>query len=292
MKEFGAGEAAGLRTDIFVARQYPEFTRSALDVLFNNDLVSINGEIAKPSYKLRANDVVKVDEAILRRQPDKIKLPILYEDEGVVAIDKPAGVLTHSKGVLNLEPTVASFIKPKINDDSLSGNRAGIVHRLDRGTSGVIITAKNSQALRWLQKQFSTRKVKKIYLAIVEGVLEPPAAIIELPLARNPKKPQTFMVNAAGRPAITEYKVLKNFVKDDQNYSLVELKPLTGRTHQLRVHLAYVGHPVAGDPVYGHGSGELLLHAESLELTLPNHQRQVFKSKLPSRIQEFIDNGA
>lgn len=289
MKEFRAAESdAGVRADIFVAGRYPDFSRSSLNSLFDTGAVLINGEAAKPGQKLKTGETVSVDDALLRKKAPAIKLPIIYEDKDIIAIDKPAGILTHSKGALNLEATVASFIKPKITDKTLTGNRAGIVHRLDRGTSGVIITAKHNEALKWLQKQFATRKVKKTYIAIAEGILEPQAALIELPIARNPKKPQTFIVAAAGKPAITEYKVLKTLHRDGKNYSLLELKPLTGRTHQLRVHLAYLGHPVVGDPIYGHKNGELLLHAESLELTLPNRQRQTFEAELPKRIKDFV----
>src|SRR5262249_28394801 len=145
----------------------------------------------------------------LFKKPPKISLPIIYEDNDVIVIDKPAGILTHAKGALNTEATVASFIESKLAEDLPKNNRAGIVHRLDRATSGVIITAKHDKALKWLQKQFSTRKTKKLYLAIAEGELEPAEAIIDAPIARNPRKPQTFYVSPIGKPAQTEYKLLK-----------------------------------------------------------------------------------
>jgi len=207
-----------------------------------------------------------------------------------VVIDKPSGILTHAKGALNTEATVASFIKNKISDEQLGGNRAGIVHRLDRQTSGLIITAKNKAALNWLQKQFSNRKVKKTYLAIVEGRPKPEAAIIDAPIARNPKKPQTFIVSSSGKSAQSQYKVLKTFRIKNNSYSLLELKPKTGRTHQLRVHLAYIGHPVVGDPVYGQPRKRLLLHATKLELSLPNGTAKSFISPMPPELKE-LSNG-
>ena len=212
---------------------------------------------------------------------------MLYENSDVVVIDKPAGVLTHSKGALNLEPTVASVIRAKLNDKNLTGNRAGIVHRLDRATSGIIICARNQKALDWLQKQFSTRRVRKTYLAVVEGILAPKEAIIDVPIGRNPKRPQTFKATTAGKPAQTQYKVLKTVKKGGKDFSRVELEPITGRTHQIRVHLAYIGHPVTGDPVYGHGGQVMLLHARKLELTLPGGAKKTFSVPPPKAFKDF-----
>jgi 23S rRNA pseudouridine1911/1915/1917 synthase len=290
MKEFEVStDDIGMRADVFVAAKYPEFTRSSLEGLFDNGQVLIDDKLAKPSHKIRDGQKVTVDEELIRRQPEDIELPVIYEDDDVVVIDKPSGVLTHSKGALNHEATVASFIKPKLKDKSLSGNRAGIVHRLDRPTSGVIITGKSSEAVRHLQKQFSLRKAKKRYLAIVEGIPKESEAIIDAPILRNPRKPQSFIVDNAGKPANTHYKVIKSFKKGHKDYSLIDLRPQTGRTHQLRVHMAYIGHPIAGDPVYGHGDGQLMLQAKSLELTLPNKERKVFESKTPASIKEMAD---
>ncbi len=284
MQEFitEPGEA-GTRADVFVTSKYPAFTRSSLAALFKQQLIKIDGHPAKASQKIRIGNRVLVDEQLLNSEPPTIELPIIYEDDDVVVMDKPSEVLTHSKGALNPEGTVASFIKPRLNDSSLQGNRAGIAHRLDRATSGVIIAAKNNLALKHLQKQFSNRKTKKTYLAIVEGVPEPHEGIIDIPIARNPRHPKTFMASSLGKSAQTSYKVLKLIQKGDRDYALLELKPTTGRTHQLRVHLAYIKHPVVGDLLYGKESadGRLLLHAAELELTLPGGIRQTFKVTPP-----------
>jgi len=288
MKEFTVSQAeAGMRLDVFVATMYPDFTRSSLEALFDKELVQVNKSTAKPSYKVRASDVIRVDETLLKAEPAAISLPIIYEDDDVVVINKPDGILSHSKGALNLEGSVASFIKPKLTDKNLTGNRAGIVHRLDRHTSGVIITARSETAQKWLQKQFSTRKVKKSYVAIVEGTLEPDKALIDAPIARNPKKPQTFAVSPLGRPAQTEYETLRPIIKNGKHYTLVGLMPRTGRTHQLRVHLAYIQHPIVGDNIYGRAGPKLLLHAKSLELTLPDRHRKVFSAAIPDKIEGF-----
>lgn len=294
MKIKAKQDDAGKRVDVFLAENLPDFSRSSLVGLFDKNLVMVNGRAVKPSYKLREKDKLKADISLLTARPGDIKLPVMYEDENVIVIDKPAGVLTHSKGGLNTEATVASFVGPMLNDENLVGNRAGIVHRLDRMTSGVIITAKNAKALKQLQKQFSTRKVKKIYLAIVEGVPSPQEAIIDAPIERNPKRPQTFRVGSGGKPSQTRYKVLKvlnrptpRFQKAAKSYSLLELKPETGRTHQLRVHLKYIGHPIVGDRVYGHDGENMYLHAKSLKITLPRGRQMQFEAPEPKIFKDF-----
>lgn len=283
-------ETEGRRLDIVIAELYPNLTRSSLEPLFEADQIYINGLPAKPSHRLRPGETIGIDESRLRKKPPAIKLKVVYEDDDVIVIDKPPGLLTHSKGALNTEATVASSIKPKIKDKALQGNRAGIVHRLDRGTSGVMVAAKKGAAQAFLQAQFSKRRVKKTYLAIVEGRVSPYEAIIDAPIARNPKKPQSFTVLASGKPARTRYKVLREFKRDKKTYSEVELMPETGRTHQLRIHLAYIGHPIVGDNLYGSKGDDLMLHATELELTLPSKQRKVFKVKLPKRFREFIES--
>ena len=290
MRKFKVSKSGvGQRTDIFVASKFPEFTRAALTRLFDEKLVVIGGKPAKASYKLRAGDEVRVDDTLLKTEPEAVELLVLYEDNDVIVMNKPAGVLTHSKGALNDEATVASFLKTKITDENLTGNRAGIVHRLDRPTSGVIIGAKTGQSLKHLQKQFSDRKTKKTYLAVVEGWPEPAEAIIDAPIQRNPRKPQTFRVNAAGKAAQTHYQTLKRFNKGGKKYALLGLRPVTGRTHQIRVHLNYINHPIVGDHVYGQDGDRLMLHALSLELTLPNKERKVFKSEPPADFKEFVE---
>ncbi len=280
-------EQVGKRADIFIAEQLSGYTRASLKNLFDGGYVCVNKKPVKPAYRLKVGDKLTIDLSVLEAEPQMIDLPIIYEDGDVIVINKPAGVLTHSKGALNTEATVASFIKPLLTDKNLTGNRAGIVHRLDRATSGVIITAKNEKALKWLQKQFSSRKVKKTYLAIAEGVPDPDQAIIDAPIERNPKKPQTFRVGGGGRQAVTSYKLLKILNKSSSLYSLLELAPQTGRTHQLRVHLKYIGRPIVGDNVYGHGGENMYLYAKSLEITLPGGHRKLFEVPEPKIFSDF-----
>lgn len=272
MKYLITEDQAGMRLDLFVTEQLDDHSRSSATKLCEQGNVLVNDTpISKASYKVKASDTISITYEP-SETPD-ISLPIIYEDDDCLVVDKPAGVLTHSKGAFNPEGTVATFIAPKLT--GLSGERGGIVHRLDRITSGLLICAKNPEALSWLQKQFSQRRTKKTYIAVVEGKLDPAEAIIDMPIERNPKKPQTFRVGRNGKPAKTTYKVLS----EGERFSLVELKPETGRTHQLRVHLSHFDHPIVGDTLYGGSeSDRVYLHAHQLELTLPNHERRVFSS--------------
>jgi 23S rRNA pseudouridine1911/1915/1917 synthase len=278
-------EQEGERVDAFLASIAPEHSRSFWQKRCEEGEVTVNGKVVKTSHKLQPDDIV---ETTLPEAPGFVgqSLPVVYEDDDVIVINKPAGVLTHAKGAESHEFTVAEFVRSKTTD-GLNTNRPGIVHRLDRGTSGIIIAAKNPEAKRWLQGQFSKRNVKKTYLALIEGHLREDEAILRLPIERNPKKPQTFRVGANGKPAETAYKVIHRYERGD----LVELKPLTGRTHQLRVHLTYLGHPIVGDHIYGTADKKLsrmFLHAHSLELTLPSRERKTFTAPLPPELEDFL----
>ena len=275
----------GKRLDQSVAEAMPRLSRAFVQKLIDEGRVLVNGNPSKPGYKLKETDqvVVDYDEKELDTIPT-IDLPVLYEDDDCIVLNKPSGVLTHAPNHLSTEASVATYLRDKVS--GLDGDRAGIAHRLDRATSGVIIGAKNPSALSWLQKQFAQRKVKKTYIAVVKGIPKEPEAVIDMPVERNPKAPATFRVGANGKAAITHYKVLEA----GQHYSLIEMKPETGRTHQLRVHLAHIGHPIVGDPLYGSGkySDRLFLHALSLEITLPNRERKTFEAPLPPEFKEKV----
>lgn len=272
------------RLDQYIVRELPQLSRSAAVRLIEDGKVLVNGQVAtKAGQKVRENDAIQIDYDENQTVVPKINLPVLYEDQDCVVINKPAGVLTHSKGEFNPEATVATWLSDRARD--MDGERAGIVHRLDRATGGVMICAKTPEALSWLQKQFSERKVKKSYVAVVKGTLNETKAIIDMPIERNPRKPQTFRVGANGKSAVTAYKVLNT----NGRYSLLELRPTTGRTHQLRVHLRHLGHPILGDTLYdGPAADRLFLHARSLELTLPNKKRQTFEVPAPKEFEEAV----
>lgn len=273
------------RLDQKVVELLPDLSRGFAARLIEDGKVTVNGAVqTKAGYKLRENDEVRVDYDVsqLEQIPD-IDLPVLYEDDDCVVINKPVGVLSHSKGAFNPEATVATWLRSRLK--GLSGERGGIVHRLDRATSGVMICAKNPEALSWLQKQFASRNVKKTYAAVISGHFEPKAAVIDMPIERNPKAPATFRVGVQGKHAVTAYTT----VRSNDKYSLLELKPETGRTHQLRVHLSHFHHPIVGDTLYGGEPAErLYLHAERLEITLlKGHERKVFEAPIPPEFQEI-----
>jgi 23S rRNA pseudouridine1911/1915/1917 synthase len=273
------------RLDIFVQNLVPQLSRSFVQKLSERGLIHVNGGLEKTGYKLKAGDKITVDyDPTELDQVPAIDLPVIYEDDDCLVIDKPIGVLTHSKGGFNPEGTVATFVRGYIKN--MEGERAGIVHRLDRATSGVIICAKHPAALSWLQKQFSQRKVKKTYFAFVSGQLDPEEAVIDMPIERNPAHPQTFHTSITGKPAVTTYRVVERTEKHDE----VLLEPQTGRTHQLRVHLKQLGHPIVGDTVYGREAADrLYLHAYSLEITLPDRARKTFVSPLPAEFADFLE---
>lgn len=273
----------GQRLDVVATNLISSVSRAAVVKLINEAKIAVNKVPSRASYKIRERDIISVDDSALTLEVPDITLPIIYEDEDCLVINKPTGVLTHSKGNFNPEATVASFIRSHLKD--LEGNRAGIVHRLDRATSGVIICAKNQVAQQWLQKQFSKRNVKKTYMAVVSGTPTPTEAIIDIPIGRNPKKPQTFRASPNGKPALTNYSVIAR----GSSLSLVKLTPQTGRTHQLRVHMKHIGHPILGDELYGgSASDRMYLHAIELEITLPNKKREVFCSPTPDSFNKVI----
>lgn len=273
-------EVKKMRLDAYVSQKYPNYSRALIQKLIKNGHVMVSGKVqVKPSFTVTGTEKVDLDEANLAEPVQNLDLEVIYEDENCVAINKPLGVLVHSKGAYNPEATVASWLcRRKGFDFPADNDRGGIVHRLDRATSGVMICAKNKSTLGFLQKQFQTRKAKKTYVAVIAGAPKQDHAMIDLPINRNPKKPQTFRVSNNGKPAQTEYKV----VKTDGNRSVLELKPITGRTHQLRVHLNHLNHPIVGDVMYGgESNNRMLLHAKTLEITIPGGERKTFDTKLP-----------
>lgn len=282
----------GMRLDQYLVRERPSLSRAYAVKLIDNGDVLVNGKQQKAGYKLKETDDVAIEfeEADLDKIPD-IDLPVIYQDDNVLVINKPAGVISHSRGRYWDEPSVASFVRQRIRDDvtwdSDDRQRAGIVHRLDRATSGVMICAKNAETMKFLQKQFGDRQAAKTYVAIIKGHLEESKAIIDLPIERNPKKPQAFRVGINGKPSVTAYEILQ----ENDTYQEVCLKPKTGRTHQLRVHLKHLGHPIVGDTLYdGEEFPRLLLHALSLEITMPDGNKKLFEAPLPDEFKEFMGN--
>lgn len=272
------------RLDQYATRLHPEYSRSQWQRYIKDGQVAVNSSVVtSPSHLIGDDDTVSITMPRDDDQPP-LELPVIYEDAHVIVIDKPAGILTHAKGasIAPGEQTVADFLRPRTSF-AVDTNRAGIVHRLDRDTSGILIGAKDAETARLLQKQFSDRTVKKRYVAITDGVPQPSKALIDLPIARNPRKPSTFRVDANGKPAQTMY--VATPLTD--THASVTLTPKTGRTHQLRVHMAHLGTPIHGDRVYGQAADRLYLHAHQLELTLPNGKRSTFTAPIPAAFQTF-----
>ncbi len=273
------------RLDTYLYEHYKEISRSRWQKYIKDSRVSINGKtITTPSYEIDDKAIIDI-KLPEEKKFKKEKLDILYLDDNVIVINKPAGILTHAKGADSDEFTVADFFK-RYSTYALDTNRAGIVHRLDRDTSGVIIGARNNETANLLKKQFAKRLTKKTYIAITTGIPKLEKARIDLPIARNPKKPATFKVSSNGKVAITDYKVLKT----NENYALIELMPKTGRTHQLRVHLNYINCPILGDKVYGAKKADrMYLHAEKLEITILNKGRMTFEAKLSKEFKDIFE---
>lgn len=273
-----------MRLDAYVAEHWPDQSRSTWKKLILAGQVTVNGTVEESvKYDVGELDVVDVIKPATADHSDKT-LPIIYEDEHVIVINKPVGILSHSKGALNDEFTVAEFVRPKTSYKS-DTNRPGIIHRLDRATSGVMLCVKDDETASYISKQFSQRTLKKQYAAVTTGLPKQQEAVIDLPIERNQAAPSTFRVSPSGKSAETYYRV----VKQNDMRALVELRPKTGRTHQLRVHLSYLNTPILGDPVYGSEQADrMYLHAESLEVTLPGGNRQVFTAPVPTSFSEQV----
>lgn len=264
-----------MRMDQVLAQRYPEYYRGTLQRFIKAGYVKVGGEVVvKPNFLVKEEEEVEllVPEKKIAERPE-----VVYEDEEVVVLNKPAGMLSMKKNQDCLEPVLEDF--------------GLLVHRLDRDTSGVVILAKNQEVQEFLRKQFQERKVGKKYVAVVMGALKLKEAKIDLPIARNLRRPTTFQVDPQGKEAQTEYRVLA----EEGGLSLVELAPKTGRTHQLRVHLNYLSAPILGDKVYLKRQKikveRLYLHARELEIELPDGERRKFVVEEPTEFWKYFKGG-
>ena len=273
-----------VRLDIYLSTKFDTtISRSLWQKYIKAGYVSVNNKVVTtPKFEVDETDEIALN--LPEKEQADVDLPILYEDDDVIVVNKPSGLLTHAKGGLSDESTVAEIIRPKTSF-ATDTDRPGIVHRLDRDTSGLLIIAKNPESAAHLQRQFAERTAKKTYIAITDGKPKLNAAKIDLPIGRNPSAPSTFRIDPNGKPAQTTYHVLA----ENDAQSLVELKPNTGRTHQLRVHLAHLNAPILGDRVYGKSSDcRMMLHAQKLEITLPSGERKVFEAIVPDEFKKFF----
>ena len=293
-------EHAGKRLDVWLARAFPDLSRSRLQALIGDGHVRVNGRQVKPSQKAVAGTSVTVDippAAETDLIPEAIPLRILHEDADIVVLDKPAGMVVHPAAGHGSGTLVNALLAHCPDLAGIGGEkRPGIVHRLDRDTSGVMVAAKNEAAMRSLVAQFKQRRVRKEYLAVVWGVPHPASGRAETLIGRSSHDRKKMSATpATGRPAITLYETVEPFGAA----SVLRVRIETGRTHQIRVHMAWLGHPVIGDAQYGRKRGDALpvdppqrqmLHAARLELDHPRTgQRMTFAAPPPEDMREFMD---
>ena len=299
------------RLDAFLAERIEGWSRSRLQRLIENEDVLVNEKTAKPSHKLHENDEIEVDLVelpVARFEPENIPLDIVYEDEFLAVINKSAGMVVHP-GAGVQSGTLANAIAfhfaesfEKQNRDDPDSIRIGIVHRLDKDTSGLIVVAKTDEIHEALSEQFRERLVYKSYVALVHGSPDQNTGKIEAPIGRNKHNRLRMKVATHGRSAVSLWKVRKRYDK----FTLLDVEIKTGRTHQIRVHMGYINHPVVGDEIYNEGRDNTVadtnarnaiasmqrffLHAEKLSVTHPKtNQRLEFTQELPTELNEFLD---
>lgn len=288
-------EFKDMRLDVFLSRHLENKSRSFIQNLIEDQKVLVNKKVKKSNYKLKEKDIVEIEipePVSLNIKAEDIPLDILYEDSDVIVINKAQGMVVHpASGVY--EGTVVNALLSHCKD--LSGingvTRPGIVHRIDKDTSGVLVIAKNDNAHNKLSEQFKEHSMKRVYVALVEGILKKEEGTIDAPLGRHPEQRIKIAVLKDGRRAVTHYKVLERYKAN----TLVECRLETGRTHQIRVHMAHIGHPLVGDPVYGHKKQRFnlkgqLLHAKVLGFIHPTTNEYIqFESDIPDYFKKIID---
>jgi len=286
-------DSAGSRLDIYLLSRIPDHSRSQIQSMIKQGLVKVNDVVVKAGYSLKAGDLIRVTipaPSAPGLEPQHIPIKIVYQDEDIIVLDKPAGLVVHpSPGHPDhtlVNALLAIFPELAAGDDS---QRPGIVHRLDKDTSGLMIVARNSRARESLMSQMKNREVIKKYYALVQGHLSPKKGAIEAPVGRDPSHRQRMALVSKGKYARTAYEVAGEYGAD----TLVEATLETGRTHQIRLHFAAIGHPVTGDATYGQHSQELnrqFLHSYYLKFRHPANGREMeFTSALPPELKEYLN---
>ena len=286
-------EEQGKRLDMYISSKDEELTRTSAQRLIEQGDILVNNKKVKVAYKVSEGDIIAVEKQMPKEieiKAQNIPVDIVYEDDDIIVVNKPKGMVVHPANG-NPDGTLVNAILAMCKD-SLSGIggeiRPGIVHRLDKDTYGLLIVAKNDEAHMNMSKQIQERKVTKKYIALVRGVVAEDEATIDLPIARSTKDRKKMAVDPKGKNAVTHFKVLKRY----DNYTLLELKIDTGRTHQIRVHMSYIGHPVVGDEVYSNGKNEFgvqgqMLHARYLQFKHPITGKEL---SLEAPIPEYFED--
>lgn len=289
-------EEKGKRLDSYIANKSQKLTRTFAEKLIKNGDVLVNGKKQKVAYKVNDGDIITVEKQEARDiklKAQNIPVDIIYEDSDIIVVNKPKGMVVHPANG-NPDGTLVNAIMA-ICKDSLSGIggeiRPGIVHRLDKDTSGLLIIAKNDEAHVKVSEQIKNHEVKKTYIALVRGVIKENEATIDMPIGRSTSDRKKMAVDKKGKNAITHIKVLKRYDK----YTLLEINIETGRTHQIRVHLSYIGYPIIGDATYSNGKNEFdvqgqCLHAKKLEFIHPTTGKHMeLEAPLPQYFQKIIE---
>lgn len=299
MKEFIVNkEESNNRIDSYLSKKSQDISRVTIQRLIEEEKVLVNNKKTKSSYKVQENDKITLEEEKPKEislKAQDIPIEIIYEDKDIVVVNKPKGLVVHPANG-NPDGTLVNAIMA-ICKDSLSGIggeiRPGIVHRLDKDTSGVLIVAKNDQAHINMSEQIKNHEVEKTYIALVKGIVKETEATINMPIGRSTKDRKKMAVTKSGKEAITHFKVIERFPK--HNCTLLEVKIETGRTHQIRVHLSQIGYPIIGDTVYSNGKNEWnvegqCLHAKSLKFKHPITKKEMFlEAKLPEYFEKIVD---
>ena len=292
-------EEKNQRIDAYLAKKYEDMSRVAVKRLIDEEKILVNNKKTKASYKVQENDEITIEEETpkeIELKAQNIPLEILYEDNDIIVVNKPKGMVVHPANG-NPDGTLVNAVMA-ICHDSLSGIggeiRPGIVHRLDKDTSGVIVVAKNDKAHINLSEQIKNHKVEKTYLALVKGFVKENEATINMPIGRSTSNRKKMAVTKSGKQAITHFKVIKRYKTHKQDYALLEVKIETGRTHQIRVHLSQIGYPIVGDSTYSNGKNEWgiegqCLHAKSLKFNHPITGKEMYiEAKLPQYYEELL----
>lgn len=253
------------RLDSYLADYLKDFSRSKISNEIKKGSVLVNSKETKSSYTIKSGDVVEINiqENILKIEPENITLDVIYEDENMAVINKPSGMLTHPT-TIETSGTLVNALLYKFGENlsDINGEfRRGILHRLDRNTSGLLMIAKNNKTHEYLVEKMKNHEISKKYLAVVKGVIDEDEFVIDKPIGRNPSHPEKMGVNAEGKESISEVKVLERF----KDATLIEVHLITGRTHQIRVHLSSIGHPVFNDTLYGFGKMKIKTEEQVLE---------------------------
>jgi len=287
-------DRAGERLDTFVTRRCHQLSRSHARRLIDDGMVTVDGRAGKPSEHIASGARITVTIPPLEElalEPELIPITIIYQDGDIIVVDKPAGLTVHPAPGHPSGTLVNALLAMCPDLKGIAGTlRPGIVHRLDKDTSGLMVVAKNDRAQRSLSHQLKEREVHKTYLALVRGVPKPREGVIEAPIGRHPKNRKKMAVVAGGRDSVTKYRTREEIAGGV--YSLLEVEPVTGRTHQIRVHMSALGHPVVGDATYGKRSDVIerqFLHAWKLAFAMPLGGRTVeFESPLPVDLREAL----